>query len=99
MLSVPVLLEHELACGVDAHGASVRASVLDAATAVLVCRGADTLVVPAPDPETLAEVSAGIETTPAHRRSIVRIVDTNGSVLQAGAVIFGPIGSPSDEMA
>ena len=29
MLSFPVLLEHELACGVDGHGASVRASVLD----------------------------------------------------------------------
>ena len=91
MLSFPVLLEHELACGVDGHGASVRASVLDAATAVLVCRGADTLIVPAPDPETLAEVSAGIETMPATRRSIVRIVDTNGSVLQQVRSFLDPL--------
>ena len=91
MLSFPVLLEHELACGVDGHGASVRASVLDAAPAVLVCRGADTLIVPAPDPETLAEVSAGIETMPAHRRSIVRIVDTKGSVLQQVRSFLDPL--------
>ena len=91
MLSFPVLLEHELACGVDGHGASVRASVLDAATVVLVCRGADTLIVPAPDPETLAEVSAGIETMPAQRRSIVRIVDTNGSVLQQVRSFLDPL--------
>ena len=91
MPSFPVLLEHELARGVDGHGASVRAPVLDAAATVLVCRGADTLVVPAPDPETLAEVSAGIESMPAHRRSLVRMVDTNGSVLQRVRSFLDPL--------
>ena len=91
MPSSPVLLEHELACGVDGHGASVRASVLDAATTVLVCRGADTLIVPAPDPQTLAEVSAGIETMPAHRRSIVHIVDRKGSQLQQVRSFLDPL--------
>ena len=76
MAQFPVVLQHGEATGV-LDGTRVRASILGAAAAVAVARGANQVIVPAPSVEERQRISVGMASIPEERRSLVRIVDTS----------------------
>jgi hypothetical protein len=75
----PILVENAFAIGTLA-GRPVRGSIIKAAAAVLFCRGADELIVPAPTAEVADDVEQAVLEMPDERRPLVRIVDRNGKI-------------------
>jgi hypothetical protein len=80
-MGFPVIFEHVDACGV-LRGEKVRVPAIAAAAVILVCRGADRILVPTPSSYEEERTEEGIERLPKERRSLVRIVDKRGEVLQ-----------------
>jgi len=76
----PVVLQHLQACGVK-DGRHVGVSILPVAALLLVARGADRIVIPAPHPDERDRAEAGIEGLPPERKGLVAVVDTKGRIL------------------
>ncbi len=80
MARFPVIFEHMDAIGV-LHGELGKTSVLSATSAILVARGADQIIVPAPSANEKEGISEGIASLPPERRSLVKLVDEKGTIL------------------
>jgi hypothetical protein len=87
----PLLFEHELAVGV-VRGRQIEVPTLPTTGALLVARGADQLIVPAPSAQERDHVEAGIAALPAERRHLVRVVDEDGAVLRRVRGYLEPLG-------
>jgi hypothetical protein len=81
MSDFTVVLEHADACGLVGEK-KVKASFLNAASAVLLCRGASKILIPAPGEHEFERVSVGIEDMPKERRGAIQIVDRKGAILR-----------------
>lgn len=96
MAKFPVLLQHTYALGIDS-GEQIRASILSASTVVLVCRGADKILVPAPDKVSVSEVATAVESLPAERRALVQVIDKRGSTLKRVRSYLEPLANSASK--
>ncbi len=76
----PVILQHLDACGVK-DGHRVSTSIVPALAVLLVARGCDRLIIPAPHAAERERAEAGIAKLPPERRNLVSLCDTDGTVL------------------
>jgi len=86
----PLVLEHELALGVVGDR-GIEVPTLAIAGSLLVARGADQLIVPAPSEEEQSHVDDGLAQLPSERRSLVRIVDRDAKTLARVRAYLAPL--------
>jgi hypothetical protein len=89
-----IVLEHFDACGKDGAN-KVKSSVLNAISAVMLCRGANKIVIPAPGKYEYERIQLGIEDMPVERRELIKIVDVSADVLMAVNDYIEPIKNQS----
>ena len=92
VMGFPVIFEHKDACAV-LRGKHVKASAIAAAAVILVSRGADEILVPAPSTYERERAAEGIELLPRERRPIVKLIDRDGSVLRQVRDYLAPLKS------
>jgi hypothetical protein len=76
----PVVIQHREALALKA-GRPVSTSMLPFVSVLLVARGADQIVIPAPDAMEREHAEGGIRKLPPERRDFVTLCDTNGEDL------------------
>lgn len=86
----PLLYEPSVALGV-VSGKGVAAPTLAVAGALLVARGADQLIVPAPTEEDREWIEEGLIGIPRSRLNLVKVVDRHGDTLQQVRAYLGPL--------
>src|SRR5437870_4450186 len=75
----PVILQHLDACGVK-DGRRVTTSIVPVLAVLLVARGSDRLVIPAPHARDRERAESGIARLPRERRGLVSLCDTDGKI-------------------
>ena len=80
-VSFPIIIEHSEATG-RVGDRTVHASTLGASALILISRGADQILVPVPSELEKERASQGAETLPTERRSIVKLIDSDGEILK-----------------
>jgi hypothetical protein len=85
-----VLVEYREAVGRIGTN-SVYASVLEAASLLLIARGAETIVVPAPGAFQQERVGRALEDLPRERRHMVRLIDKNAETLKRVRLFLEPL--------
>ncbi len=80
-MGFPVVFEHMDACGIS-RGRRVMAPAITAAAVTLVSLGADQILVPGPSSYEEERAAEGIARLPKERRSLVKVVDRHGEILQ-----------------
>lgn len=80
-MGFPILFEHMDACGLW-RGKRVKVPAITAAAVILVSRGADQILVPAPSSYEAERAAEGVERLPRERRSLVKVVDRKGDTLR-----------------
>ncbi len=76
----PVILQHLDACGVK-DGRRVSTSIVPVLAVLLVTRGSDRVIIPAPHDKDRERAESGIAGLPPERRNFVSLCDTDGEVL------------------
>jgi hypothetical protein len=92
----PLVVEHELAVGVLGDR-EVEVPTLATTGTLLVARGADHLIVPAPSARELEHVKAGLAQLPAERRGLVSVVDENAATLKRIRAYLAPLREQAQE--
>ena len=80
MAKFPVVFQQMDACGVK-NGRRVSTSVVPSLAVLLVARGSDRLIIPAPHAIDRERAEAGIARLPPERRAFVSLCDTHGNTL------------------
>ena len=89
MSSSPVVLYNATVC--ESRGDERRAPLLGATLPLLLARGADQLIVPAPSFRTEKERAEAVRSLPEARRHMVRVVDEDGQILERVREFLAPI--------
>jgi hypothetical protein len=89
-MSFPIILEYSDACA-EIGRKKIKIPTIAATAVILASRGADRLLVPCPSSNELERTEAGLELLPRERRSCVRIVDKNATVLKAVREYLRPL--------
>ena len=77
----PILIEYSEAIG-QVGTQKVRAPVVEALSLIMIARGADRIILPAPGSREQDRIAAAIADLPASRRRAAKLVDEDGSLLR-----------------
>lgn len=96
MSEFTLILEHADALG-KLNGKEVRASILNATAAVLACRGATKILVPAVGEFERERIEEGLESLPKERRDSIQMVDKRGAFYQRIKDYISPLTEQATE--
>jgi hypothetical protein len=77
----PIILAHRDAVGIE-RGCERVASVIPQLAILLVARGANRIVIPAPDPKERERIDSGLDRLPVERRGLVQVADQKGQLIR-----------------
>ncbi len=77
----PVVVQHVDACAVK-DGRRVSTSMMPAVSVLLVARGSDQIIIPAPHAVERERVESGVAKLPPERRDLIKLCDTSGQDLR-----------------